>query len=395
MFRRTGVLVAAFVLAAASPVSAQTLTPPPMPEFPTGALPSGGEAGAFDRLASRLAQAPGVPWEVDDDLVVPALPDYDHLFEQVPAEGAGASAAAVPSLASALLGAAAGEAGVPLDRYVRDNMAFAANITGLSTFALSSMDMSDAAAFDFALLGAGSGFPSGGLMSPEALLARLAGPGVDRSITRDAAAFAKSSWTLNMPGTPTAPTPDVDMAALGFGLLMNRSFAAMASEFPDLLGQNEGVGSDEARTAWQQSMRMAFEATEVDLARTLPSSCLAGMLSVAANGSSSAAEQFAGCDGDCQAAGLYLNQQMLGMWEPSAFSTQPNDDDTISQSELERLPGWVSGAIEGEMSALEEAPVSAADRLSSSVSGACATAGPSAGALSRSLPDLLSALSPG
>lgn len=414
-FRFPAALCAVLLAAGAPAASAQELTLPPMPAFPTGALPEGGPDAAFDRLGARLSIAPGVPWSVEGDLVVPALPSYAHLFDLPPLPGIADTAAApatgpesgavavsrrVPSLAAALLAAAASESGVPLDRFIQDNMAFSANITGLSTFSLSSLDTTDIGSLDLSLLGAGAGLPSGMLSSPQTLLSRLAGDGIDQRTAMGAASFARNLWGLNTPQIPSAPTPDVDVAALGFGLLTNRSLAAMASEFPDVFASasRNGLGSDESRAAWSQSMQMAFEATEPDLARALPSACLAGMLSVAASGSTGSAEAFTGCSGDCQAAGLYLNRKMQGMWNPALSSTQPTADGIYTQSELDRLPLWLGDAMRAEIPDTTDSQAStdtssATRALTSSVSGACATADPAAGALSRTVPDLLSELS--
>jgi hypothetical protein len=406
-----------------SAAAAQTATPPPgMPAFPTGALPAGGEGGAFARLAERLAAAPGVPWSIDGDLVVPALPEFSHLtgdladldelagrrFAQLDAQldanssGSGVFAAgaagAIPSLAAALLGVAASDAGQSLDRFLGENLAAASSLTGLSTFSLARSSARDLDQLDFFLIGAGVGLPSGSLASPELLLSRLSGDGVDQRVTANSAAFARSLWQLNVPELPTAPTPDVDAAALGFALLTNRSLAAMAAEFPDVFSQarSTGLGSEEGRAVWRQSLRMAFDAVEPDLAATLPSSCLAGMLSVAATGTPGSAERFRGCEGDCQAAGVYLNRQLQGLWNPSMFSTLPADDGVLSQSELGRLPGWVGSEVDAQLppaGSNQPSPGSSASQsLASSFSGACATAEPAAGALGRTLPDLWSGL---
>lgn len=404
---RLSAVSAAFALVLSAP--AYALSPPGMPDFPVDYLPDMSEEAVLDRLGERLSIAPGMAWFVEGDLVVPALPDYSHLLGDLPelpqeeASQAGVASSASgppPSLAAALLGASASSAGLPLGAFISQNMAFAADLTGLPPLSLSGINADDVASLDASLrnLGFESGMLSGGSTTAATLLSQMSGDSVDARVVGNAAGFARSLWGLNMPPTPSAAAPDIDAAAVGFGLLTSASLASLAAGFPDVLSDvsSSGLGSEEASSAWRSSMALAFEATRNDISEALPSACLAGMLSVAASGSAASAEGFSGCGADCVAAGVYLNNHMLGLWSPSSFSPRPSDDDTVTTNEMSRLPSWLSGPIDDAVAQASPPSVASPGPTTSArpgiASGACSTAAPAAGALSRTLPDLMAGL---
>jgi hypothetical protein len=371
---RTAAIVAAFAVAVASaPASA--------------VVPEGGDTDVFARLHQRLSAAPGVPWTIEGDLVVPALPDIDHILDALaPADAA--APGAYPSLAAALIGVESANSGSLLSQFVGANLDDVAGVTGLSPFTLSRLDTSSVSAFDSGLLSAGGGLSLGSL---DDLMAQLGGPvsGVDQMSAASASTFARQLWQLNLPQMPSAPMPQVDLAAAGFGLLTNRSLAAFATDFPDVFAtaSSSGLGTEEHRQAWSASMLRAYQSSQRDLTTALPSSCMAGMLAIAASGQPGSAAPFGNCGSDCQAAGMYLNNQMLGLWQPSAFASQPVDDGVLNQSELARLPGWLRDGITAELPA-----TTTASTLNGSLQGACATADPAAGAVRRVLPGVFDAL---
>lgn len=372
---RAGALAGAIVLILAPGAPAAAVAPP------------GGDADVFARLHQRLSAAPGVPWSVEGDLVVPKLPDIDHILDDLaPAQAASGT---YPSLAAALLGAGSSQSGTLLSQFVGQNIDSVASLTGLSPFALSRLDTSSVNALDQGLQAAGGGFALGSL---DQLMARVGGPtgGVDMVATASASSFARQLWQLNMPETPNAPMPQVDQAALGFGLLTNRSLSAFATDFPDVFATvgATGLGTPQHQQAWSSSMLNAYQSSQRDLNAALPAPCLAGMLAVAASGQSAAATPFGGCGDDCQAAGLYLNSQLLSLWNPSAFSTQPNDDDVINQSELARLPGWLQDGVAAQI----PQSTTTSSNLTGSLQGNCISTGPASGAVRRTLPGVFDAL---
>ena len=372
---------------AAAALAAVLLVVLAAPSPAAAVAPEGGAAEAFARLQQRLDAAPGVAWSIESDLVVPALPDIDHILDALVVPELPAGAGTYPSLAAALLGVEAARTGSSLDQLVGTNLDSVASMTGLSPFALAKLDLSSVGTFDAGLRSLGA--PS--LGSLDDLVARLGGPasGVDEASALSASSFARSLWQLNMPQMPSAPMPQVDLAAAGFGLLTNRALSAFATDFPDLFASvsETGLGSDEHRQAWSSSMLQAYQSSQQDLNAALPSSCLAGMMAVAASGTPTSALAFDSCGADCQAAGMYLNNQMLGLWQPSAFSNQPVDDGVLSQSELSRLPGWLSDGIAVQM----PAPTTSST-LQGSLQGACATADPATGAVRRVLPGVFDQL---
>jgi hypothetical protein len=374
------VAVALAVALVAVPVSVQPAS---------AVVPGGGDADAFARLQARLDAAPGVPWSVERDLVVPALPDIDHILDALaPQSAVGAGSERYPSLAAALIGVEASRSGGLMSQFVGANLDGVSDLTGLDPFALSRLDTSSVFAFDAGLSAAGGGFSFGSL---DDLMARLGGPvsGVDQTVAASASSFARQLWQLNLPQMPSAPMPQVDLAAAGFGLLTNRSLSAFATDFPDVFAtvSATGLGTEAQQQAWSMSMMRAYQSSQRDLNAALPSSCMAGMLAIAASGQPSSGTPFGTCGADCQAAGMYLNAQMLGLWQPSAFSNQPVDDGVLNTSELSRLPGWLRDGITADV-----APATTSSTLRGSLQGTCATADPAAGAVGRVLPGVFEQL---
>jgi uncharacterized protein YidB (DUF937 family) len=266
-----------------------------------------------------------------------------------------------PTLPGSSLKALAGTSGLPsfeemqagLSRYQGATAAFSQTYATLSSQPLDAWLASNGATLSATL-----GVPAitGSLQTPLDLQAFLANSGfaaqlkswgtssqdvmrdpISANIVNGSMGFASSFATMRMPDTK-ALTSSLSTA----GLFSERAVTALATDFPDLIGQVRASGklSPAAMSAWQTSMRNAAAASLPNAADGLIDKCQAGLLWAMGSGSATGAKALTGNScGACIAQGLYMHSGFTNMLNTEVKSS------VIPPSDFNQLPAWRRAAI--------------------------------------------------
>jgi hypothetical protein len=253
---------------------------------------------------------------------------------------------------------------------------------------------------------AGLSFTSGKYASLEEYAGKLSAQssGVDAAVVASGATWAKNLAALRVPSL-AKPTASVNQSSaskmpkegLMFGLFLNKSLTSLVSDSPDVFGQvqKSGVGTSSATSAWQQAMQKAAISSQADFTKMLPSQCGASLLAGMGTGSAAKANSIAGSGcSSCTVTGLYMNSQMLRLFDSSASSTTQNTKDgVINPAEWNKLQNWQKQAILQQNPNLQQSLSSSISGGSNNGSSNCATGSTAtSGALSSTLPGVFSNL---
>jgi hypothetical protein len=179
--------------------------------------------------------------------------------------------------------------------------------------------------------------------SQEVMRDPIAAPVVSRSMDY-ASAFAQMRM------------PDVSKMTTGLstaGLFSERAVTALATDFPDIIGQVRSTGAltPTAMAAWKASMKRAATAALPNAADGLIDVCQASMLWAMGSGSAASAKALGGngC-GACIAQGLYMHSGFSNMLNTEVRSS------VIPPADFNQLPAWRRAAIAGSNPAVTQTP---------------------------------------
>jgi hypothetical protein len=184
---------------------------------------------------------------------------------------------------------------------------------------------------------------SWGAYSQDVLRDPIAAPVVSRSMD-----YASALASMRMPDI-SSMTSSISTA----GLFSERAVTALATDFPDVIGQVRASGalSPAAMDAWKVSMKRAATAALPNAADGLIDVCQASMLWAMGSGSATAAKALGGngC-GACIAQGLYMHSGFTNMLNTDVKSS------VIPPSDFNQLPEWRRAAIAGANPAVTKTP---------------------------------------
>jgi len=168
---------------------------------------------------------------------------------------------------------------------------------------------------------------------------------IENSVASAGAGWAQRLETLTAPQllSPNVPQSDVSaQTAALFGMLLERTTTAFATDFPDLYSQvvNTRISNPQALAAWDRSMEAAFVASQPDRNDGLLAPCQATLMAALSSGQD---PRLSSDCGQCAATGIYLNRHMRnvvgGVGELSAneFELPPTD--------FQQLPLWQQNLV--------------------------------------------------
>lgn len=262
------------------------------------------------------------------------------------------------SFGGAMLGLYAQQTGQPLGQFAEANAGIVQSLTGSTigdelTAALAGSGNLEQLQSTLAQSGLSGSTTATGSPSFDATLSTISERpnSLDSQVVVAAADWTAGFANLRMPTVDTASLGSVAPtgAGLSVGSYVNTTLAAMAADYPNLLGQVTASGrfSPQSQAAWQASMLKAFAATSKSNASSLPAPCNAALLAGMASGSANAAAAAggAGC-GSCATAGLYMNSQMSRLTDPKATTAISNPTDGfIPPTEWGNLQSWQRNAL--------------------------------------------------
>lgn len=277
------------------------------------------------RLVAALAVTAGLVAGV-----APSAAAADDTTTSTTAPASTATSERTPSLAAALIAMAANRNGGDVASFVGLNAEGISSLTGAVGGPRSLVEVAELMPSTMStqtltahLADAGAAFDWSRIRSYDELTSNLATHAgtLDGRVTLASASWANQLATLHMPAVSSPGQLDANLGqgvpeeGLAFGLAMNASFAALATDFPDLFDDvmSSGLGTPERADAWNRSMLSA--------AMNLPSSagdifspCTVSMMNTALTGSTSGPVD-PRC-GACDAAGEFLSGQLASTLNP-------------------------------------------------------------------------------
>lgn len=248
-----------------------------------------------------------------------------------------------PSLATAIVASSANQSGLDVRSFLGTNADQIASLTGSLG---GSASLIDAAAnmpttlsrsnLTAVLADAGAAFDWSGLRSYDELTAGLSSHAstLDGRVTIASASWATQLGMLHAPTLNSPGSLDYSMGqqvpeeGLAFGLALNSTFAALATDFPNLFDDvmSSGLGTPERQAAWNQSM--------LNASMTMPSSagdifnpCTVSMMTMALTGGSGSSGD-PRC-GSCEVAGEFLAGELASTFDSGFGRSLYNPTDGI------------------------------------------------------------------
>jgi hypothetical protein len=253
------------------------------------------------------------------------------------------------SMSAAMANYYAASKGMALVGYLADNPTSLAKLTGSATNStlVNSLSNKTQTAQELSSMLVSSGISldmkSWSSVNDAGVDLRSKASSIDAAVISAGLTWANAMLSLKVPTLASPTTPNIDITkatsmpaeGLVFGMFMNQSLANLIGNFPDVFAQvnSTGIATEKSNLAWQKSMKIAAEASNIDLKRVVGNGLCAASFVDGLTGSSPS-----GCS-PCAIAGMYGNAQLSLLFNPAAGSKaiDPNNP-SVNITEWANLP---------------------------------------------------------